>query len=138
MDYNYGERGRFVLVAPPNGGTLLALIAPKPDSAEHQFIGRSGQAVFVTEDVAAKFRIWRKGGVRFRHPPQAGTWGGVFTTFEDLDGNSFILAGWDDLTRKVETRRRASRKGGIERRAAKNWKLRNRCRPGSSLKRHRR
>jgi len=92
VDYNYGERGRFILVAPPNGATLLALIAPKPDSAEHQFIGRSGQAVFVTEDVATKFRIWRKGGVRFRHPPQAGTRGGVFTTFEDLDGNSFILA----------------------------------------------
>jgi serine phosphatase RsbU (regulator of sigma subunit)/uncharacterized glyoxalase superfamily protein PhnB len=119
VDYNYGERGRFILVAPPNGATLLALIAPKPDSAEHQFIGRSGQAVFVTEDVAAKFRIWRKGGVRFRHPPQAGTWGGVFTTFEDLDGNSFILAGWDDLTRKVEARRRAlAEKVESERRAA--------------------
>ncbi len=50
MDYNYGERGRFVLVAPPNGATLLALIAPKPDSAEYTFIGRSGQAVFVTEN----------------------------------------------------------------------------------------
>src|SRR5690242_2060925 len=26
VDYNYGERGRFVLLAPPNGATLLALI----------------------------------------------------------------------------------------------------------------
>lgn len=107
VDYNYGERGRFILVAPPNGATLLALIAPKPGSAEHEFIGRSGQAVFVTEDIAAKFHVWRQGGVRFRHPPQAGTWGGIFTSFEDLDGNSFILAAWDDLTRKVEARRRA-------------------------------
>jgi hypothetical protein len=31
VDYNYGERGRFILVAPPNGATLLALIAPKPE-----------------------------------------------------------------------------------------------------------
>jgi len=30
---------------------LLALIAPKPDSPEPEFIGRSGQAVFVTDDV---------------------------------------------------------------------------------------
>jgi catechol 2,3-dioxygenase-like lactoylglutathione lyase family enzyme len=84
VDYNYGRRGRFVLVAPPNGATLLALIAPKPDSAEYEFIGRSGQAVFVTEDVASKFQTWRKRGVRFHHPPKTGTWGGVFTTFEFL------------------------------------------------------
>ena len=124
VDYNYGERGRFILVAPPNGATLLALIAPKPDSPEHQFIGRSGQAVFVTEDVAAKFRIWRKGGVHFRHPPQVGTWGGTFTTFEDLDGNSFILAGWDDLTRKLDARRRATaEKVESERRAARELEI---------------
>jgi serine phosphatase RsbU (regulator of sigma subunit) len=124
VDYKYGERGRFILVAPPNGATLLALIAPKPGSAEHQFIGRSGQAVFVTEDVAAKFRIWRKGGVRFRHPPQAGTWGGIFTTFEDLDGNSFVLAGWDDMTRQLEARRRAlAKKVESERRAARELEI---------------
>lgn len=124
VDYHFGERGRFILVAPPNGATLLALIAPKPDSPEHEFIGRSGQAVFVTEDVAAKFRTWRKGGVRFRHPPQVGTWGGIFTTFEDLDGNSFVLAGWDDLTRKVEARRRAlAEKVESERRAARELEI---------------
>jgi len=124
VDYKYGERGRFVLVAPPNGATLLALIAPQADSPDYQFIGRSGQAVFVTEDVAAKFRMWRKGGVRFRHPPQVGTWGGIFTTFEDLDGNSFILAGWDDLTRKVEARRRAmAEKVESERRAARELEI---------------
>jgi len=124
VDYNYGERGRFVLVAPPNGATLLALIVPKPDSGEHQFIGRSGQAVFVTEDVAAKFHTWRKGGVRFRHPPQTGTWGGSFTTFEDVDGNSFVLAGWDDLTRKIEARRRAiAKKAESERRSAQELEI---------------
>jgi len=124
VDYNYGERGRFILVAPPNGATLLALIAPRPDSPEHDFIGRSGQAVFVTEDVAAKFQLWSKSGIRFRHPPQAGTWGGIFTTFEDLDGNSFILAGWDDLTQKVEARRRAlAERAESERRAARELEI---------------
>jgi serine phosphatase RsbU (regulator of sigma subunit) len=124
MDYNYGERGRFVLVAPPNGATLLALIAPKPDSADYKFIGRSGQAVFVTEDVASKFRSLRKRGVRFHHPPRTGTWGGIFTTFEDVDGNSFVLAGWNDMTRQIEARRRAmTEKAESERRAAQELEI---------------
>ena len=124
IDYNYGERGRFVLVAPPNGASLLALIAPKPDSAEYKLIGRSGQAVFVTEDVASKFHIWRKRGVRFHHPPQKGTWGGIFTTFEDVDGNSFVLAGWSDMTRQIEARRRAmAEKAESERRVAQELEI---------------
>ncbi|HYM05007.1 MAG TPA: SpoIIE family protein phosphatase [Terriglobales bacterium] len=124
IDYNYGERGRFVLVAPPDGAAVLALIAPKPDSAEYKLIGRSGQAVFVTEDVTAKFQTWRKRGVRFHHSPQTVTWGGIFTSFEDVDGNSFILAGWDDLTRKIEARRRTiAQKAEFERRAAQELEI---------------
>jgi catechol 2,3-dioxygenase-like lactoylglutathione lyase family enzyme len=124
IDYRYGERGRFVLVAPPDGATLLALIAPKPDSAEYRLIGRSGQAVFVTEDVTSKFKAWRERGVRFHHPPQTGTWGGIFTSFEDVDRNSFILAGWDDLTREIEARRRAAaEKLESERRAAQEIEI---------------
>jgi serine phosphatase RsbU (regulator of sigma subunit) len=124
IDYNYGERGRFVLVAPPNGASLLALIAPKPDSAEYKLIGRSGQAVFVTEDVASKFQTWRKRGVRFHHPPQTGTWGGIFTTFEDVDGNSFVLAGWNEMTRQIEARRRAiAKKAESERRTAQELEI---------------
>ena len=33
--------------------------------------------------------------------------GGIFTRFEDLDGNSFGLAGFDELTRGVEAQRLA-------------------------------
>jgi len=124
IDYQYGERGRFVLVAPPDGTALLALIAPKPDSAEYRLIGRSGQAVFVTENVTSKFQTWRERGVRFHHPPQTGTWGGIFTSFEDVDRNSFILAGWDDLTREIEARRRAAaEKLESERRAAQELEI---------------
>ena len=124
IDYHYGERGRFVLVAPPEGAALLALIAPKPDSAEYKLIGRSGQAVFVAEDVTSTFQAWRERGVRFHHPPQTGTWGGIFTSFEDVDRNSFILAGWDDLTREIEERRRAAvEKLESERRAAQELEI---------------
>ena len=114
-----GEHGRFILVAPEDGTVPLALIAPKPGSDEYNLIGHSGQyVVFATEDVTAKFEIWRARGVRFRHPPQTGTWGGIFTIFEDIDGTPFILAAWDDFTREIERQRRElARKLESERRA---------------------
>jgi serine phosphatase RsbU (regulator of sigma subunit) len=46
-------------------------------------------------------------GVRFESPPNKPEWGRVFTRFEYPDGNSFGLAGFDELTVGVETRRRA-------------------------------
>ncbi|HSB60354.1 MAG TPA: SpoIIE family protein phosphatase [Vicinamibacteria bacterium] len=135
---------RWVAVAPPDGSAVLSLIAPRPGSAEHRLIGRATQVVFVTEDVLAKFREWLKRGVRFRHPPrlkrvkyqtppppagaadpsigsgeQEPAWGGVFTSFEDLDGNSFALVSFDEVSRAVEARRRAlAEKQEAERRAA--------------------
>ena len=124
IDYHFGQHGRFVLVEPPDGAALLALIAPKPESEEYKLIGRPGQAVFVTEDITAKFHAWRQSGVRFRHPPRIGTWGGTFTSFLDVDGNSFVLAGWDDLTREIEGRRRAiAEKLESERRAAQELEI---------------
>lgn len=102
---------------------MLSLIAPKPGSAEYKLIGRPTQVVFVTEDVAAKFREWRSRGVRFHHTPRlrrlkyeerlappenlATIWGGVFTRFEDVDGNSFALVSFDEETEAVEAQRRA-------------------------------
>jgi serine phosphatase RsbU (regulator of sigma subunit) len=38
---------------------------------------------------------------------QAPIWGGVFTRFEDIDGNSFSLVGFDDVSRALEAQRRA-------------------------------
>ena len=114
------EHGRFILVAAPDGGAPLALIAPKPGSEEYKLIGQSGQqAVFVTEDVMARFEVWRARGVHFQGPPQTGAWGGMFARFEDIDGNKFILAGWDNFTREIERQRRAlAKKLESERRAA--------------------
>src|SRR5436853_1287609 len=61
---------RWVAVAPPDGTANLTLVAPEPDSEEYKLIGRSTRVVFVTEDVAGKFREWSKRGVRFRHTPR--------------------------------------------------------------------
>jgi serine phosphatase RsbU (regulator of sigma subunit) len=135
---------RWVAVAPPDGSAVLTLIAPHPESKEYSLIGRSTQVVFVTEDVAAKFREWSKRGVRFRYTPrlrrvryepksteqdssgfsgvaedQAPVWGGIFTRFEDVDRNSFGLVSFDEVSRAVDARRREqARKLEAEQRAA--------------------
>jgi phosphoserine phosphatase RsbU/P len=140
---------RWVAVTPPDGSTVLNLIAPHPDSFEHKLIGRATQVVFVTESVAAKFREWSKRGVRFRHTPrlrrvryepqeparsstslslppaeQTPVWGGVFTRFEDVDRNSFALVEFDELSRKIEAQRRAmAEKLESERRAAQELEI---------------
>jgi serine phosphatase RsbU (regulator of sigma subunit) len=136
---------RFVAVAPPDGTAVLALIQPEPDSPQSRLIGRATQVVFVTEDVPATYREWRARGVRFRSTPrlrrvvyeEAGSsrpeavglpattaerpsaWGGVFTRFEDVDGNSFALVSFDEVSRAVEAQRRtAAERLEAERRAA--------------------
>ncbi|MFY9793607.1 MAG: SpoIIE family protein phosphatase [Candidatus Sulfotelmatobacter sp.] len=119
IDENYESAGRWLAVAPPDGNTVLALITPKRKSEDYKLIGRSKHAVLVTEDVVAKFDEWSRRGVRFHHPPQTTLWGGIFTRFDDLDGNSFTLVGRDDFVREIEAERRAAaEKLEAERRAA--------------------
>jgi serine phosphatase RsbU (regulator of sigma subunit) len=134
---------RWVAVSPPDGGAVLALVAPAPGSKEYKLIGRATQVVFVTEDVAGKFREWSERGVRFRHTPrlrrvtydsqaapaiplaeQSPIWGGVFTRFEDIDRNSFALVSFDAVSRAVEAQRRAgAEKLESERRAAQELEI---------------
>jgi serine phosphatase RsbU (regulator of sigma subunit)/predicted enzyme related to lactoylglutathione lyase len=124
VDESYEAGGRWVAVAPPDGSTVLALIAPKRGSEEHKLIGRSRHTVLVTEDVMAKFEEWKKRGVRFDHPPQTTLWGGIFTRFNDPDGNAFMLVGRDDFVREIETQRRAAaQKLEAERRAAQELEI---------------
>jgi len=138
FDVRLSSGGRWVGVSPPDGSTVLTLVAPVPESKEYQFIGRSTQVVLVTENVIAKYHEWRQRGVRFQNVPRlrrvkyelstAGSeappnempvWGGIFTRFKDVDGNSFVLVGFDELNREIEAQRRAAReREEAERRAA--------------------
>jgi len=97
----------WVAVAPPDGTAILALVTPKPDSEEYKLIGQHSQVAFLTADINAKFHDWSNRGVHFHHPPHIPTWGGMFTSFEDVDGNSFGLVGFDEVTRELEAQRRA-------------------------------
>jgi serine phosphatase RsbU (regulator of sigma subunit)/catechol 2,3-dioxygenase-like lactoylglutathione lyase family enzyme len=140
---------RWVAVAPSDGTAVLALVAPEPDSKEYELIGRPTHVVFVTEDVTSRYNEWRQRGVRFHHTPrlrrvkferqsaeppspensfapaeQTPQWGGVFTMFRDLDGNSYTLAGFDEISREVEAQRRANAaKLEAERRATQELEI---------------
>ena len=119
VDENYESGGRWLAVAPPDGSTVLALVSPRRNSEEYKLIGRSRHAVLVTEDVLGKYQEWLQRGVRFHHPPQTTLWGGIFTRFDDIDGNCFSLVGRDDFVREIEAQRRAAaQKQEAERRAA--------------------
>lgn len=124
IDESYESGTRWVAVAPPDGQAVLALITPRRNSEEHKFIGRCRNAVLVNEDVMSKFEEWGKRGVRFHHPPQTTLWGGIFTRFDDLDGNSFSLVSRDDFVREIEAKRRAAaEKLEAERRAAQELEI---------------
>ena len=124
FDQSYESVGRWVAVAPPDGQTLLALIAPARNSEEHKLIGRSKHTVLATEDVVNKYDEWRKRGVRFHHPPQTTLWGGIFTRFDDLDGNTFALVGRDEFVREIEAKRHAAaEKREAERRASQELEI---------------
>ena len=139
---------RWVAVAPPDGSAVLALIKPKPKSQEAKLIGRSTQIVLLTDDVAARFQEWSKRGVRFPSAPrlrrikydaqtqakaaeqalllgtEAPIWGSAVAHFRDIDGNSFTLASYDEVTHAMEAQRRMlAQRQEVERRAARELEI---------------
>jgi phosphoserine phosphatase RsbU/P len=142
---------RLVAVAPPDGSTVLALVVPKPNTPEVKLIGRSTHVILITEDVLAKFQEWSKRGVRFHSTPRlkrlkydfekgAGSqqadspilgaettvWGSVVARFRDVDGNTFTLVSFDEVTHALEAQRRAAAaKLELEHRAAQELEIAN-------------
>jgi serine phosphatase RsbU (regulator of sigma subunit) len=137
---------RWIAVSPPDGTTILALVAPKPKTAEYKLIGRATQVVLVTSDVATKFQEWSRRGVRFLSTPrlrrikyqhtssaeidarllghETPVWGSVSARFRDIDGNIFSLVSFDELTHAIEAERRlAGEKLEAERRAARELEI---------------
>ena len=123
-DENYDGVNRWVAVAPPDGSTMIALVAPGRNSPERKLIGRAKHIVLASEDVEKNFKQWGKRGVKFHHPPQPTLWGSIITSFEDIDGNTFVLIGRDQFVRELETARRAlAAKLEAERRAAQELEI---------------
>jgi serine phosphatase RsbU (regulator of sigma subunit) len=140
FDARVGSGERVLAVSPPDGSPVLTLTDVKPDSPQRRLVGRATQIVFVTEDLPATYSEWRRRGVRFRNAPRLRrvvydrtgdasdspsvgqdqfAWGGAFTRFEDIDRNSFALVSFDEVSRSIETQRRAAAaKQQAEQRAA--------------------
>jgi serine phosphatase RsbU (regulator of sigma subunit)/catechol 2,3-dioxygenase-like lactoylglutathione lyase family enzyme len=124
VDHTFPDGNRWIEVAPPDGSANLALALATPGSPAYKDIGRDTLVYFLTEDVNAKFAEWSGRGVHFLFPPQVPAWGGIHTRFEDVDGNSFGLAGFDELTSGVEARRRElAQKLESERRTAQELEI---------------
>lgn len=124
LDDRLPSGGRWLLVSPPDGTAMLELIAPQPGTIEYGLIGRPTQAVFLTENIAAKFEEWHQQGVRFHHRPQTQPSGATSATFEDLDGNLFTLLTFDKMTRELEEQRRAhAERWESERRTARELEI---------------
>ena len=139
---------RWVAVSPPDGTTILALVAPKPKTAEYKLIGRATQVVLVTPDVMQRFQEWSRRGVRFLSTPrlrrikydhtpattgdgasrllgrETPVWGTASARFCDIDGNVFSLVSFDELTHAIEAERReAAEKLEAERRVSQEMEI---------------
>jgi len=124
VDHTFEDGRRWIEVAPPDGNAHVGLAPVEPGADIASLVSSETRIWFITEDVNRKYEEWRARGVHFRFPPQAPAWGGIHTRFEDPDGNSFGLAGFDELTRGVETKRRAmAQKYEAERRAAQEIEI---------------
>jgi len=124
VDHRFESGARWIEVAPLDGSANLALVPAEPSSEEYKLIGGDSRVFFLTEDVTAKFDEWSQRGVHFHSPPQEPPWGGIFTRCEDVDGNSFGLAGFDEVQKGVEAQRRAlTQKLESERRATQELEM---------------
>jgi serine phosphatase RsbU (regulator of sigma subunit)/catechol 2,3-dioxygenase-like lactoylglutathione lyase family enzyme len=106
VDHTFPDGNRWIEVAPPDGNANIGLARVPPDATPESLIKSDALIWFITEDVQRKYSEWSARGVHFRYPPEVPVWGGIHTRFDDPDGNSFGLAGFDELTRGVEAHRR--------------------------------
>ncbi|HKV82533.1 MAG TPA: SpoIIE family protein phosphatase [Candidatus Sulfotelmatobacter sp.] len=124
VDHRFDNGTRWIEVAPADGNAHIGFALLQPGDDSERLIGPESRVWFITEDVNRKYEEWKARGVQFRYPPEVPAWGGIHTRFEDPDGNSFGLAGFDELTRGVEVHRRAlAQKLEAERRAAQEIEI---------------
>jgi serine phosphatase RsbU (regulator of sigma subunit)/catechol 2,3-dioxygenase-like lactoylglutathione lyase family enzyme len=124
VDHRFADGRRWIEVSPPDGNANLGITLLPPGEDPARLIQSQALIWFVTEDVNRKYEEWKARGVHFRYPPEIPAWGGIHTRFEDPDGNQFGLAGFDELTRSVESQRRAlAHKYEAERRAAQEIEI---------------
>lgn len=124
VDHKFEHGPRWIEVSPADGNANLGLALLQPGDDVARLIGPEARVWFVTENVNRKYEEWNARGVHFEFPPQEPAWGGIHTRFQDADGNWFGLAGFDELTRSVESQRRVlAQRYEAERRAAQEIEI---------------
>ena len=106
LDYTLPNGERFILVAPPHGSALLFLMKMPAAPEEVRQPGKHAGVTFITEDLAAVYSTWSERKVKFHGPPERAPWGPLHATFEDVDGNIFVLVEIDAMTEALEAERR--------------------------------
>lgn len=86
--FNASGDSRWIELKPPEGQTRIVLL--KADRNDPR-VGRLSNIVFTTDDVEKTYFDLKTKGVQFKEPPNKQHWG-MFTQFNDLDGNTFVLA----------------------------------------------
>ena len=124
VDHRFDDGLRWIEVAPADGNAHIGITLLQPEDDPEKLIRPEALLWFITEDVNRVYEQWKSRGVSFEYPPQVPVWGGIHTRFHDPDGNCFGLAGFDELTRSVEARRRIlAERQEAERRAAQEIEI---------------
>jgi catechol 2,3-dioxygenase-like lactoylglutathione lyase family enzyme len=90
-DSNYGDGGRWVVVAPPGEKGGLSILRPSATETPGATVGGNTGISLITTDIKAAYAEMSAKGVQFQGPPQQMPWGEQATWFSDPDGNSFFL-----------------------------------------------
>lgn len=91
MDNQFGENGRWLVVAPPDGETGIAILTPEMTGESEDRIGRETGISFIADDVHKTYEELVARGVNVAKPPEKMPWGSMATWFSDPDGNSYFL-----------------------------------------------
>jgi catechol 2,3-dioxygenase-like lactoylglutathione lyase family enzyme len=86
-DNPMGPGQRWVQVVPPGGGTSLTLVTWFPTMAPGSLKG----LVLNTDDIQTDYAALAARGLAFHGAIQEEAWG-IFATFDDPDGNGWVLS----------------------------------------------
>jgi predicted enzyme related to lactoylglutathione lyase len=95
QDASFGEGGRWLEVAPPDGGPLLVLSPRRPDEPRRAVDDQlpHSDLFFTCADIEQTYNTLTQRGVRFPAPPTKMPFG-WWSMFEDHEGTRYVLGQW--------------------------------------------
>jgi uncharacterized glyoxalase superfamily protein PhnB len=90
-DAPFGERSRWVVVAPPGSQAGLALLRPEDMGVPAEAVGVPTGISFVSDDIQGFYDQLVASGVEFTGGLEQMPWGARATWFKDQDGNQYFL-----------------------------------------------